>query len=663
MRPEVLGDYRIIKELGRGGMGVVYLAEHLRLQKKYALKILPQAFSESPELVHRFHTEARVMAELNHPNIVKVVNMSCVGTTYYLVMEYIASETGEPKNLHHYQRERGGVLPEDEVERIAVEILSALDYAHSYSSKAAPMGIIHRDIKPANVLLDEKRTAKVSDFGLAKILAGDKDSATRRVTLTANGAILGTYDFMSPEQKAGKKVDARTDIYAIGVMIYSALTGKKPEGRFPLPSQINPQLSKKWDSIVDKCLQYLPEDRFQNANEVIKAIKSKEKPKPEKIKKAKKEKKVHRGWFAEVIKWTAIVFIVMAVLSTTLIVVSFKYPDFLKMFKSSAQTAIREESKKDETLPEIPSEPEVKKPAEEIKTGTIPEKQVGLSEDFFKILGETATALAKKEILPVNKELTEQYKNLSNEETMILDVLTGFASEFVKPKAGEPFEPSKDLPGAIEKLKERGLTIGPLKIQWESAIKKMEEANQLSEQGKATEAMRRYQEAQREMRTLYGMEWTRQRADKMKSEMAKAKQEVDEILPQGAENVLYRIATKTERDAENAYQKGDYPAAKTLYSIAADVFNLSQQDCEMAECFTYLKNYVEKKKAAADALNAPTITKQIFIQATRLKQQGDSFFGKKDYQRAANSYVQSAYHYERARERAALSRLIKVKDK
>jgi len=490
MTSKILGDYRIIKELGRGGMGVVYLAEHQRLQKKYALKILPQAFSESPELVERFHTEARVMAELNHPNIVKVVNMSCLGTTYYLVMDYITSETGEPKNLHDYQRERGGVLPEDEVERIAVEVLSALDYAHSYSSKAAPKGIIHRDIKPANVLLDENRTAKVSDFGLAKILAGDKDSATRRVTLTANGAILGTYDFMSPEQKAGKKVDARSDIYAVGVMIYSMLTGKKPEGRFPLPSQINPQLSKKWDSIVDKCLQYLPEDRFQNASEVVKSIQRKEKLKPEKVKKVRKEKKVHRGWFAEVIKWTAIVFIVLIILGSLMIFVKFKDKDFLEMFRSSVQTSIQEESKKDEALPEIPSEPgQIKsKPAGKVKTGTTPEKQVGLSEDFFKILGETASVLAKKELLPVNKELMEQYNNLSDEERMILDVLTGFASGFVKSKAGEPFEPSKDLPGAIEKLKERGLTIGPLKIQWESAIKKMEEANQLSEQGKATEA-------------------------------------------------------------------------------------------------------------------------------------------------------------------------------
>jgi len=199
-----LGEYDIIKELGRGGMGVVYLAEHQRLKKKYAIKILPKKFAQESELVQRFHTEARVMAELNHPNIVKVVNMSCEGTTYYLVMDYIESETGSPKNLHDFMRERAGKLPEEEAERIALEILSALEYAHSYSSKVAPKGIIHRDIKPANVLLDEKGTVKVTDFGLAKIIRGDHPAATRRVTLTAEGVVMGTYDFMSPEQKEGQ---------------------------------------------------------------------------------------------------------------------------------------------------------------------------------------------------------------------------------------------------------------------------------------------------------------------------------------------------------------------------------------------------------------------------------------------------------------------------
>jgi len=258
-----LGDYDIIKELGRGGMGVVYLAEHQRLKKEYAIKILPKKFAQESEMVQRFHTEARVMAELNHPNIVKVVNMSCEGTTYYLVMDYVVSETGSPKNLHDFVRERGGKLSEEEAERIALDILSALEYAHSYSSKAAPNGIIHRDIKPANVLLDEKGTVKVTDFGLAKILGGDYPVATKRVTLTAEGVVMGTYDFMSPEQKEGKPADARSDLFAVGVIIYSMLTGKKPEGRFLLPSGIKPKLSKKWDIIVDKCLQNMPENRFQ----------------------------------------------------------------------------------------------------------------------------------------------------------------------------------------------------------------------------------------------------------------------------------------------------------------------------------------------------------------------------------------------------------------
>jgi serine/threonine protein kinase len=336
-----LGEYDIIKELGRGGMGVVYLAEHQRLKKEYAIKILPKKFAQESELVQRFHTEARVMAELNHPNIVKVVNMSCEGTTYYLVMDYVVSETGSPKNLHDFVRERGGKLSEEEAERIALDILSALEYAHSYSSKAAPSGIIHRDIKPANVLLDEKGTVKVTDFGLAKILGGDYPAATKRVTLTAEGVVMGTYDFMSPEQKEGKPADARSDLFAVGVIL--------------LPSGIKPKLSKKWDIIVDKCLQNMPENRFQSASEVIKVIKSTETIKlgkeekakePEKVKKPKKEKKAHRRWSVELIRYTAIITIVVIIAGVFLLYVLFKDKDFRNMIKSSVSTKMLKKARK-----------------------------------------------------------------------------------------------------------------------------------------------------------------------------------------------------------------------------------------------------------------------------------------------------------------------------
>ena len=296
---KALGEYRIIKELGKGGMGVVYLAEHMKLKQKYALKVLPEELSQNQAFIERFHIEARVMAQLKHPNIVQVHFMGQDEGVHYLIMEYLESETGRPKTLAHLLNEKGGRLAQAEAKWIVQQVLDALDYAHNFKSEGAPGGIIHRDIKPGNILIDKDGSIKVSDFGLAKIVGNNfiiskiKQSLSSEIAsgeappdvsqgaipteraeyhVTSTGAILGTYDYMSPEQKEGKPVDARSDIYACGVMLYRMLTGDKPEGRFKLPSGVDPRLSRKWDKVMDKCLQRQPDDRFSSASEVAAAI-------------------------------------------------------------------------------------------------------------------------------------------------------------------------------------------------------------------------------------------------------------------------------------------------------------------------------------------------------------------------------------------------------
>ncbi len=692
-----LGDYDIIKELGRGGMGVVYLAEHQRLKKEYAIKILPKKFAQESEMVQRFHTEARVMAELNHPNIVKVVNMSCEGTTYYLVMDYVVSETGSPKNLHDYMREQGGRLSEQEAERIALEILSALEYAHSYSSKAAPSGIIHRDIKPANVLLDEKGTVKVTDFGLAKILGGDYPAATKRVTLTAEGVVMGTYDFMSPEQKEGKPVDARSDLYAVGVIIYSMLTGKKPEGRFLLPSGIKPKLSKKWDIIVDKCLQNMPENRFQSASEVIKVIKSKETikleqeekaKKPEKVKKPKKDKKAHRGWFAELIRYTGIIIIVLIIAGVFLTYVLFKDKDFMRMIQSSITTAVKQEAKKGEkelpesaakkevsaeepaepkkviqpklikTQPETPPKPKDEVPETSIK---IPDIEKLASEDFIKALREAASTMNKEGFTWDSKEFQDYYKDASDDEKLALDILLRLGSEFIESFPEKPVETLKQVPGLIEAIKEKIPPEGPLRNSYEAAVDKMAEAKRYRDQGDLKKSEESYRDAQKEIRRVFLLQSVRKEADKAKAAEENAKQKAMDALPSADENALYRLATSTGKDADNAYQKGDYARARTLYTIAGNVFDLSAQDCELEECIDLLRKYVANIKAEAEQLNASNLARMQYTQAEILERRANSNLEKKSFKNAATLYIESVFLYERAKETVLRQRILKEK--
>jgi len=672
MTISTLGEYKIIKELGRGGMGVVYLAEHQRLLKKYALKVLPQAFSEDPQLVERFHNEARVMAELNHPHIVKVVNMSYEETTYYLVMEYVESETGAPKNLHQLMREHGGKIPENIVEHIALDILSALETAHE-------RGIIHRDIKPANILLDRDGTAKVADFGLVKILGGDPKTATKRVTLTAEGVILGTYDFMSPEQKAGKPVDFRTDIFAVGVIIYSMLTGRKPEGRFSLPSEINPEFPKKWDLIVDKCLQNLPEDRFQSTTEVIQAIKEKKAPKPQKAKKTPKEKRAHGGFLRELLRYGTIIIVVLIVVSAIMSYVMFKDKDFREMIKSTISAAVKEGSKPTgKETPEKKSAETESKQQIIVKTTPTEQKAESLSappppapvSPDLEIIGspeliiaiqQLAAALEKQELSAERIKQSEYYKKSSAEEKMVLDLLLGFGSEYVKYYSGKPVENIKDFTRSMREARKAIPPEGPLKDSWDSAMKKFAEGTQYREQGNPQKARQSFSEAQGEMRRITMLQLAKQQADRAKVGMENAKNKTEESQHDMKENLLFQTASHTGTYADDAYEKGDYPRARIFYSIAGKMFGQAQQEYKPAECVQILQKMVENLRIEADRMNAPTEEKSLYQMASRKEQQARSAFKNKDFKDAANALVESAYFYERAKERISRSRTFQKK--
>jgi eukaryotic-like serine/threonine-protein kinase len=214
-----LGHYRVIQELGRGGMGEVYVADDLNLNRKVALKFLPDAFTNDPERMARFEREARVLASLNHPNIAAIYGLEQADGKRFLVLELVEGETLEERLLN------GPLSVEDSLEACR-QIAEALEAAHD-------KGVIHRDLKPANVMIAEGDRVKILDFGLAKALAEEtrnvysSQSPTLTEARTQPGVILGTAAYMSPEQAKGKTVDKRTDIWAFGCILYECLTGRK----------------------------------------------------------------------------------------------------------------------------------------------------------------------------------------------------------------------------------------------------------------------------------------------------------------------------------------------------------------------------------------------------------------------------------------------------
>ena len=274
-----LGPYEILTAVGAGGMGEVYRARDTRLNRIVAIKVLPTHLADRAELRERFEREARTIASLNHPHICTLHDIGQQDGTDYLVMEYLEGET----LAHRLQK---GALPLEQVLQYAIEISDALDKAHR-------KGVTHRDLKPGNIMLTKTGT-KLLDFGLAKLKQEVAPAnvqlsqlPTANDPLTAHGAIVGTLQYMAPEQLEGKEVDARTDIFAFGAVVYEMATGKRAfEGksqasliaaileREPPPmSKLQPMTPPALDHLVRKCLPKLADERWQSAGDLASELK------------------------------------------------------------------------------------------------------------------------------------------------------------------------------------------------------------------------------------------------------------------------------------------------------------------------------------------------------------------------------------------------------
>ncbi len=265
------GRYQIEQLLGHGGMATVYKGTDPNLRRAVAIKLIHPHLSSDPEFVRRFEEEAAAIAQLNHSNIVKVFDFAQDGTTYYMILEYVDGETLKDR-LKNLSRS-GQQLPLDDVIAYAASICDAVDYAHQ-------RGMIHRDIKPANVMIDSSGRAILMDFGVAKILGGEQHTAT--------GAVIGTAQYMSPEQVRGEHPDFRADIYSLGIMLFEMVGGRPPyEGdsatsvmlkhlNEPIPDirELKPGVPEALRHIIDTALAKDAADRFPSAASMAAALRA-----------------------------------------------------------------------------------------------------------------------------------------------------------------------------------------------------------------------------------------------------------------------------------------------------------------------------------------------------------------------------------------------------
>ena len=265
---QMLGPYRIITQIGKGGMASVYKAYQPSVDRYVAIKVLPSQLAESQEFATRFHQEARIIAKLEHPHILPVFDYGESDGVAYFVMRYLEAGTLRDK------MEAGRPLPLNDIDRIFTQLAEALSYAHSF-------GIIHRDLKPANALIDSHGNIFLTDFGIAKLM----ESASPRLTQT--DAIMGTPAYISPEQAQSQPVDQRSDIYSLGIILYEMVTGRVPfladtplavlfkhiSDPLPLPSLVKPDIPPSIEKVILKALAKDPKDRFSTADEFVAAWK------------------------------------------------------------------------------------------------------------------------------------------------------------------------------------------------------------------------------------------------------------------------------------------------------------------------------------------------------------------------------------------------------
>jgi serine/threonine protein kinase len=256
----VVGNYKIIDKIGEGGMGAVFKGVDLMLEREVAIKMLRPELASQPNVVERFRTEAVTLAKLNHPNVATLHSFFRQGEDFFMVMEFVRGETLDSMIRQH------GAMPCDQAVALFSMALKGIDHAHK-------MGIVHRDIKPANMMLTDTGSIKVMDFGIARVLGTDR--------MTRAGHLIGTAEYMSPEQVRGEETDARSDIYSLGILLYEMLTGRVPfnstseyqlmrsqiEDAPAPPRTFSPNIPLGVEQAIMRALAKKREARYQSASE------------------------------------------------------------------------------------------------------------------------------------------------------------------------------------------------------------------------------------------------------------------------------------------------------------------------------------------------------------------------------------------------------------
>ncbi len=585
--------FEIIEEIGEGGMGTVYKAYDTSIKDVVAIKLLKPEIASDPDIITRFRNEIKLARTVAHRHVCRMYDLNEEGLSAYIAMEYVAGE-----DLKSFIR-RSGHLNEAKALNLAKQILEGLAEAHR-------LGVIHRDLKPQNIMIDQEGNAKIMDFGIARSLHTRSETGT--------GIIIGTPEYMSPEQADSRDVDHQTDLYALGVILYEMVTGRVPfEGDTPLsivlkhkgdpvpnPKGFNTQVTPEFSRVILRCLEKTKSRRYQKAEEIREDLDRIEKGLPIIHRTRAHRKPITTREFT--VKFNLKKILVPGLALAALIIAGFLLPKLLST-KGSSETG-GPAGAEDATNTKMVLSKETSSSAERPARGgkVSPKTKV----DWTAFLKEASKYLPPEEVDNLNRMFPQIKSRIDSDQSL-----------------------------------------SPL---WSGVQSRIQEWKERVETGDPQESQKSYTKSVSEMQKVLNLVNEKERADSAKEHMAASKKKAEEAVLSDGQNLLSWIAGIKEKDAEEAYQKDDFASARILYSILDKVYLLSVHGGDEDQCLGYLQGLVTTVRSEAEFAKAPAKESWLYTKAVEEEERAQQSFDNSQYAESAELFILSAFLYEKARD-------------
>jgi serine/threonine protein kinase len=599
--------YEILEELGSGGMGRVYKAYDQKIKEVVALKLIRPEIAANEKTIERFANELRFSRKISHRNVCRMYDLGHEGSVPYITMEYIPGE-----DLKSFLR-RSGQLTIGKAISIAKQVAEGLDEAHQ-------LGIVHRDLKPTNIMIDKEGNAKIMDFGIARSLHVEG--------VTASGTMIGTPEYMSPEQAEFSTVDERSDIYSLGVILYEMLTGQTPfSGETPLgvalkhktetprdPKDFNSHISHDLNFIVLKCLEKDRDKRYQKVEELKKSLDLIEQGLPTVEREIPKREPITSKEITLTFRLKKILVPALALLVVAAAVMIWQINRPGKNSKQPVSLSVKA----------VAIQPP---PPEEIPHMTVDQR----------------TALAEK--------MAQRNKDAG------VRILGNFLGQSVsRIISEEDLKSLKDANLYVEKIKKLLPRDSAYMNLIDQIQEKIEEGSRLQEEGKTAEANQKYAEGQSQMQDLMAQVRAKQIADRTRTRAQGSKAKAEVELRNKDENFLFQWAEKAEADAREAYDKEDFSGARTMYEIVENIYSISTKARSRSSGVLQLQLLVRNLESTALSLRAEERAQWLYASALAASKKAGEHQKAKEYDQAAEKYIEAAYLYNNAIEEAGQNR-------